>query len=590
MDITLPDKLILGKNGSIDFCIDIVSDCDSEVIVDFCCFKDIDVKCVNCYRTSKYGDDEVHKISLKANTPKTVWCYARAMNELSVGEYSGKIKILCDDEVVFDDTIRITVKDIKTVGRLHYLNSKIGLDDKIVAPFVPVARVENRVKVLGREYILNDIGLPKRIISYFNQDIKITDARTDVLSDEICFCTGHENFRKISEETDNQNTFCLQKNVCESENFILKITAKFEYDGYAEYKLNLIAKKDITADIHLDIPITEYCRKYFMGLSKQGGFFDGTLDFKWNNEFNQDCFWVGNVNAGAKFLFKSDNYQRPLVNIYYSMSPLNLPTSWDNNGRGGIRYSDGVFTAYSGNMSFKANDEVSFDFDILATPIKEIDLSKQMNTRILHKGTKVENRIEEADKNGANIINIHHGNDLNPFINYPFIETEAVKDFAYKAHKKDILVKLYYTIRELSIYSKEFNAFRDLDYEIFKKNSNIDKELLWQGEMKEWMIKNVGGDVIPAWRENLKGDKYSDSFDAAVITDGQSRIANYYVAGLKELIDSCDIDGLYIDDTAIDRHTMRRVKQVFSGKKHHIDFHSWNHFDSRAGTVSGVLY
>lgn len=130
-----------------------------------------------------------------------------------------------------------------------------------------------------------------------------------------------------------------------------------------------------------------------------------------------------------------------------------------------------------------------------------------------------------------------------------------------------------------------------MEYEIFMKNSDIDQELLWQGEMKKWMKDNVGDNVILAWRENLKGDKYHDSFVASIITDIQSRMANFYIARLQELINSCDIDGLYIDDAVIDRQTLRRAKRVMSQKKNFIDFHLWNHFDSRAGyTSSSLLY
>lgn len=590
--ISAPNNISVGFNGSVDFSINITSLKDTNAIVEFKNFSDIQVKCINCSYTSKDGFDETKSIKFENGITKTVWCYAKPDNKCSVGKKCGKLIISSLGEPLFEEDFSIYVKNIKTTGRLHYLNSKLGINDEVIQPYVPVRQSDTSIKILGREWHLNNIGLPERIISYFNQNIKICDTPTDILSEEISFNADNENFVNINKEVYNFNTYSLQKFDNESENFVLNITAKFEFDGYAEYRMELIPKKDISLDnIFLKIPISEFCQKYFMGLSKQGGYFDKELNFKWNTNLNQDCFWVGNVNAGAKFLFKSDNYKRPLVNIYYSMSPLNLPESWNNNGKGGIKYDGYGFRAYTGNIGLKKGEKLHFDFDIITTPLKEIDLKKQMNMRIFHKYAKVENWVEQAASVGANIINVHHGNDLNPFINYPFVEKDALSDFITKAHEKNILVKLYYTIRELSVYANEFKAFKDLGHEIFMENSDIDQNLLWQGEMKEWIKENIGDDVIPAWRENLKGEKYHDSFDASIITNGQSRIANFYIAGLSELIDSCDIDGLYIDDAVIDRQTLRRAKRVMSKKKNLIDFHSWNHFDSCAGyTSSSLLY
>ena len=590
--ISAPDNITVGINCSVDFSIDIASSEDIDAVIEFQSFSDIEVKCINCSYTSKDGVDEIKSVKFYKGITKTVWCYAKSRKKCTIGEKIGSLVISSFGRILFENDLSIYADDIVTAGKLHYLNSKLGKKDEVIPPYVPVCQTGNTIKILGREYHLNNIGLPSRVVSYFNQNIRICDTATDIISKEISFDVGDEVFVNADKEIYNCDTYSLQKFSNESENFILNITAKFEFDGYAGYQMELIPKTDMHLnDICLNIPISEFCQKYFMGLSKQGGYFDKTLNFKWNAELNQDFFWVGNVNAGAKFLFKSDNYKRPLVNIYYSMSPLNLPASWNNGGNGGIKYKDNAFISYTGNIDLKQGEKVRFDFDIIATPLKEIDLKKQMNMRIFHKYTKVENWIEEAASVGANIINIHHGNDLNPFINYPFVEKDALRDFTEKAHKKNILVKLYYTIREFSIYANEFRAFRDLEYEIFMKNSDINQDLLWQGEMKKWMKDNVGDDVIPAWRENLKGDKYHDSFDASIITDGQSRMANFYIAGLQELIDSCDIDGLYIDDAVIDRQTLRRAKRVMSQKKNFIDFHSWNHFDSRAGyTSSSLLY
>jgi hypothetical protein len=191
----------------------------------------------------------------------------------------------------------------------------------------------------------------------------------------------------------------------------------------------------------------------------------------------------------------------------------------------------------------------------------------------------------DGSEKGANIVNIHHGNDLNPYINYPFAETEALSEYIKEAHRRGMKAKVYYTIRELSVFMPEFSALRDFDYEFFVKvDEEIDKKHdLWQGEAKQWIKDNVGCDVIPAWRQLLKGDKYYGMYDASIITNGLSRLCNFYIEGLKALMDVADIDGLYIDDVAYDRNTMKRVRRTLDRKEGTlIDFHSWNHNCARA--------
>ena len=46
-------------------------------------------------------------------------------------------------------------------------------------------------------------------------------------------------------------------------------------------------------------------------------------------------------------------------------------------------------------------------------------------------------------------IILHQGNQLNPYINYPFLTTGPLKKYIAEAHAKGAKVKLYYTVRVL---------------------------------------------------------------------------------------------------------------------------------------------
>ena len=83
-----------------------------------------------------------------------------------------------------------------------------------------------------------------------------------------------------------------------------------------------------------------------MGLNHEGGYRTHDWRWKWDVSRNQDIVWLGSVTGGLRLKFKAENYKRPLVNIYYSFSPLNLPPSWGNNNKGGVNIvQEGHFTA-----------------------------------------------------------------------------------------------------------------------------------------------------------------------------------------------------------------------------------------------------
>ena len=544
-----------------------------------------------------FGNAFENTLVLNAGEEKRLWFYIKA--PLWAGETSFSIEIVNGTECIESCSLKLKTTeeiadetqfdDMYSLRRLVWLNSNRAIDDSIPTPFEPVSVAKRTVKILGREYVFNRLGLPANLRSYFTQGIKISENATEILSKDMCFCVDGQAFenRRLT-VTENRDKAIIEAEN-ESEDFIWSLQARVEFDGYIAYETELTAKRDIMAKVCLHLPINETCRRYFMGLGKDGGEFNGELNWKWNKEKQQDGFWVGAVNAGVKLQLKDENYRRPLVNIYYAHKPLLLPNSWYNGGKGGIRYENGEFIVYTGERNFKAGEKVRFDFALIITPLKEIDIKKQLNMRFYHKLDRQPNEwFDTAKAKGANIINVHHGNDLNPYINYPFFESEALGDFVARAHAEGIKVKTYYTVRELTVNAPEFSALRDFGHEIFEKRDESVNGEFWQGEAKDWIKENIGADVIPAWRQVLDGEKYKDQFDSAIITNGSSRLCNFYIEALNALLKRTDIDGLYVDDVAYGRETMRRVRKTLDTRAgRYIDFHTWNHnFNDFAGHAS----
>ncbi|NOR11898.1 MAG: hypothetical protein GQ545_01460, partial [Candidatus Aminicenantes bacterium] len=120
----------------------------------------------------------------------------------------------------------------------------------------------------------------------------------------------------------------------------------------------------------------------------------------------------------------------------------------------------------------------------------------------------------------------------------------------------------------------ELFALRSLGDEIFFPG---------EGGGFSWLQEHLGSDYIAAWFvPRLK--------DAAIINSGVSRWHNYYVEGLNWLVKNVGIDGLYIDDVAFDRTTMKRVRKILDRNRPGalIDLHSANQFNVRDGFANSA--
>ncbi len=597
--IVIENSFTLKRGEVSAFPADVLHAADADVMLGFT--GDINAICLYCEGRDYLGKPFMKSAHLTAGKEKRLWCLITVDKDTAPGEYSAVARLsTVSGEILAEAPIALTVteeladdlqfEDSANLKRLAWLNSDYAIDHTIPKPYIPVSLKGNRVSMLGRSFSFDSCGLPAAVSTYYTEDIRLSDNETPVLASPFVFSANGESFENESLEAEAECDGVNIHAVNNSCHFTLDVRARVEFDGFIDYKMKLIAKEDIdVSDIYIKLPFTEECTKYFMGLGKEGGYFDRDLEFKWSSERHQDNLWCGAVNAGLRAKFTGDNYVKPLVNIYYSQKPMAVPESWGNGGEGGIKFDKdtSVFTVYSGKRKMKAGESLSYNFDLIITPLKPIDYNFSFKTRIFHRPPEA--KIDFENRCGAKIVNIHHGNDLNPYINYPFFENEALRKFINEAHDEGVLVKIYYTIRELTIMTPEFQAFRDFDYEIFERASASEANLLWQNEARNWIKDKIGDDVIPAWRQQLFGDKYRGSFDSSVITDGQSRLCNFYIEGLRYLVEHMEIDGLYIDDLAYDRNTMKRVRRTIDKRPEaYIDFHTWNHYDMRAARSNSI--
>jgi hypothetical protein len=568
--------------------------------------------CYNLGGVDFKGNSFTKHINVSKGRIKNLWI-GIDLDSTIAGTYRGTVTITGSGE---KQTIPLLLKvDGKRVpdhgydlgaglSRLNWLNSTVGEDENVTRGFTPVQQEGNRISILGRSFEIGSTGLPSAILSYFGpSNQSLTDQGEPVISRPFRFViekTNGEIINLIPGQIEYSGKTAKQINwkvVSSSTDFELEVKGKMEFDGFVDYSLRLISRNnEEIRDIRLEVPMVREKAAYIMGLGHEGGLREGDWKWRWDLTKNQDMIWLGAINGGLRLKLKAENYLRPLVNVYYKYGPLKMPPSWGNEGKGGVditdRGSEVMLSAWSGQRSVRQGDTLNYNFELLLTPFRTINKDVQFGDRYFHGGGTVAGvKVDSALKAGANIINIHHAEDIYPFINYPYLDanTTAIRELADKAHNAGIRLKLYYTTREFTKNLPEFWAFNSMNGEIvYPGPGNGCKTAINPDGPKEWYVKNLRENYIPAWYNEIKDGKFKGETDLSVISTPDSRLNNFYVAGLDWMVQNLAIDGVYIDDSALDRYTLMRARKIIDKYRPEgrIDMHSWNHFNADAGFAS----
>jgi hypothetical protein len=551
------------------------------------------LRCLNQGGTDWNGETLRKAVTVSKGKIQSLWCGVQVPVDCSPGLYSGEAAIkgkgTPPKSVRLDLTITSAVRadggdsEPDRLSRLRWLDSTMASDNEIVRPFTPLTVNDRTIGCLGRTVTLGADGFPAAVRSFFASDVtRILEKGKDVLAGPMVLVVEDAAGKILpwkpvrfafTGRSEGKVTWEFQS---QAGNLRMDGKAWMEMDGYLEYKVRISAPAaEKVKDIRLQIPWAGDAARYMMGLGQKGGLRPAELKWAWDQKKNQDSLWMGAVNAGMQVGLRAENYSRPLNTNFYLSKPLNLPPSWSNGGRGTVTVTEAGpglvrFAAASGERTVEPGQDLRFDFILLLTPFKTIDSKAQFATRFFHAFKP----LGEIAASGANTVNIHHANAINPYINYPFLRPAEMKAYIDEAHASGFKVKIYNTIRELSNHAPEIFALRSLGSEIFTRGP---------GGGFSWLQEHLGTDYIPAWF-------VPDLQDAAVINSGMSRWHNYYIEGLNWLAKNIGIDGLYIDDVAFDRTTMKRVRKVLDRNRPGalIDLHSANQYNPRDGFISSA--
>lgn len=574
------------------------------------------VTCINTEGVDACGKPFKRNLTVNKGNTQALWIGVDVPQD-AAGTYTGTATVKASGGSPCEIAFSIDVKGEAILNhgddegwrktRLRWLNSTIAQSGEPTKPYIPLSRKDRVIHYLGGSLELTPEGYPAQITTRYDANNKLSEnARNQILTAPVKLVietgNGIETLKPESFKFTKEEPGVIEwEGTAANDGFQVSCAGHFEFDGSLSYDFTVknLKEADIK-DIRLEVPYSKIASTYMMGLGRKGGFRpQDAVEWKWDTKKHQDKVWVGGINAGMNLVFKDENYKRPLVNVYYALGKLNLPESWGNEGKGGITIKNtqengALLTAFSGERKAEKGKELHFMVDALVTPVKPINLEMQATDRFYHSNSDVSGSyIGEASKAGANFINIHHKKDIYPFINYPYYD-EAIADFKAfvdEAHKKNIGTRVYYTTRELTVKIPEIWALRSLGGEVIHDGPGKDtRTLIHRNGPNPWLNENLESNFIPAWYNAFGSGKYKGEMDISVITTPDSRWNNYYLEGLDWMVKKLGIEGVYIDDSALDRRTLQRARRILDedGKHRLIDIHSWNHMNNWAGFANSL--
>lgn len=561
------------------------------------------ITCFNLEGVNPYGETFQKKLDITQGSVQPLWFGIDIQTSQPAGIYDGEIRISDAEGNVKTLPLQIEVKGEALAdrgdnepwrhSRLRWLNSTLGIADTPTLPYTDMTVDENRISCFGRTVTVDmRTGTPAQISAW----------ETDILASPIRFIieteTGIKHLQAEPELTEQTQGHVTGSWTAEDEDLKLSCHQTMEFDGWINYIYTIHPKKNLQVkDIRLEIPMKPEVGTHFMGIGLAGQNTPMEYQGKWDTPEKTvdhlggsiatgkqhnwwwpfDSFWMGNQHAGLHCEFRGSTYSGPLINVYRPA----YPDSWHNQGKGGFRIQSSdaqvLATAYSGERTLEADQPLSFDYAMLVTPVKELNTHSQFTNRYYHNGA-LPKPTDEDIQNGVRIINVHHANEYNPFINYPFLSVNKTKGFVDEMHKKGCKVKLYYTLRELTNVTTEIWAIRSLGHEILRGG---------KGGGYNWLREHFVTDYTPQWyvHFNQEEDVWGVGADAAVLTsESDSRWYNYYIEGLAWMVKNLDIDGIYLDDVSFDRRILKRMRRAMESVKPGclIDLHSNTAFSKGA--------
>ncbi len=400
---------------------------------------------LNCFNTggTNWDGQAFHKtINVPQGKVQALWFGVNVPRDAKPGEHQGKVTIRPANAPPGDVELTLKVlpaeladrgdSDPSRLSRLRWLDSTLAAtvwppDDEY--PWKPRPNEDRGVHTASDAFGVRDdelfpvsiraaqqelLSRPMRLVAVRDPTAAPTISDTNVL-DTLLSATvnGREGLRWIGD-----TAFRFADG---STGLATHSEATAEANGYGRWRFasSSVSATEAYQDLRLEIPLRPEVATYFMGLGLPACRTPTNYTWHWTGPYNS--FWIGNAHAGLHVKLLGSSYEGPMQNLYHPKPP----PSWFNNGKGGVTITNGpkgevLVQVFTGPFELKAGEERTFDFSLLVTPVKPLDPATHFRERYWHSTHDIPPDV--------NVINVHHATAPNPFINYPFLAVDKLRE------------------------------------------------------------------------------------------------------------------------------------------------------------------
>lgn len=570
--------------------------------------------CFNLYGKNAEGKEfEIHR-DVKAGSVLPLWCGIPMEVWTDLPDNILKVHaVVSAANVDYTVNTEITLQventtlprngdnDLWRLSRLFWLNSDLGVSEDVLKPYKPIENREDlSMGLLGKTIHVDKLGLPEQVVSYYNDECLLTETGRNVLnggfrlnitkSGEVV----NDNVSPVPVRTVKGNNTTVINASAVQNDIRINSDIKYEADGHVDCKLYAEAEEDGEYNFNLQMFVDSDMAQYMMGMCYEGGRVPGWWEYDWKNPVMVgEIVWLGSVHGGIQIKLMPENEDW----TYFGCSHYPAPF-WYNEGKGKMtlrKLPDShqiLVECKTGKMTMKAGQKETIHFHLILTPFHPIDYKYHWTQRLSTGGGNGIPKFDWAVEHGGTMVYLHHGCPHNENINYPFLDSVGLKADVDAAHERGLIYKIYYTVRELSNYTPELWALRAMGDEILNLDTSTavvadffvpeEEKVIrdgmcfnpnwWRGGL--WLVEHMHECYVGQWHQPLA----DGNIDCAVLMKGDSRWHNFYVEGMKWLIEEIGMDGLYLDGIGYDRRIMKRIRRVMeeSGKRCDIDIHNGN--------------
>jgi len=216
------------------------------------------------------------------------------------------------------------VDDLWRMSRLKWLNSRLGIDEGVVAPYTPLTRQGDTVDLLDRTVRFGASGLPESIRSRGHEIL----AGPITLTADGAKAPAHH----VTRVTKATAAVIDRLTRTDGGDLDSELRARMEFDGCLTYALTVRAEHDLDLrDMRLEIPMKPEFAKYLMGFAVRGGARPPAVRWKWNLDHADNQVWLGDVDGGLQLTLQPDKDAWDVV----TLRDAGLPVGWNNAGKGG---------------------------------------------------------------------------------------------------------------------------------------------------------------------------------------------------------------------------------------------------------------